>query len=104
MEASFWPGVVLLPGAVFLFSFHENKKLLASALCQQVQKNASASKLAAHFSEPAEARQIASWRFRSAAIRILNEQDRPMVFILWGRPAHGTGPVPGSRLLLWREA
>lgn len=26
-------------------------------------------------------------QFTDAAIRILNEQDRPMVFILWGRPA-----------------
>ena len=25
--------------------------------------------------------------FTDAAIRILNQQDRPMVFILWGRPA-----------------
>ena len=25
--------------------------------------------------------------FTDAAIRVLNEQDRPMVFILWGRPA-----------------
>lgn len=25
--------------------------------------------------------------FTNAAIRILNEQDRPMVFILWGKPA-----------------
>ncbi len=25
--------------------------------------------------------------FTNAAIRILNEQDRPMVFVLWGRPA-----------------
>ena len=25
--------------------------------------------------------------FTDAAIKILNEQDRPMVFILWGRPA-----------------
>ena len=25
--------------------------------------------------------------FTNAAIKILNEQDRPMVFILWGRPA-----------------
>ncbi len=25
--------------------------------------------------------------FTDAAIRILNEQDRPIVFILWGRPA-----------------
>ena len=25
--------------------------------------------------------------FTDAAIRILGEQDRPMVFILWGRPA-----------------
>lgn len=26
-------------------------------------------------------------KFTDAAIRVLNEQDRPMVFILWGRPA-----------------
>ena len=26
-------------------------------------------------------------QFTDAAIRILNEQDRPLVFILWGRPA-----------------
>ena len=26
--------------------------------------------------------------FTDAAIRVLNEQDRPMVFMLWGRPAH----------------
>ena len=26
-------------------------------------------------------------KFTDAAIRILNEQDRPIVFILWGRPA-----------------
>ena len=25
--------------------------------------------------------------FTDAAIRVLNEQDRPMVFMLWGRPA-----------------
>lgn len=25
--------------------------------------------------------------FTDAAIRVLNEQDRPMVFILWGKPA-----------------
>lgn len=25
--------------------------------------------------------------FTDAAIRVLNEQDRPMVFVLWGRPA-----------------
>jgi len=25
--------------------------------------------------------------FTDAAIRVLNEQDRPIVFILWGRPA-----------------
>ncbi len=25
--------------------------------------------------------------FTNAAIRVLNEQDRPMVFLLWGRPA-----------------
>ena len=25
--------------------------------------------------------------FTNAAIRVLNEQDRPIVFILWGRPA-----------------
>ena len=26
-------------------------------------------------------------QFTDAAIRILNEQDRPIVFLLWGRPA-----------------
>jgi uracil-DNA glycosylase len=26
-------------------------------------------------------------QFTDAAIRVLNEQDRPMVFLLWGRPA-----------------
>ena len=26
-------------------------------------------------------------RFTDAAIRVLNTQDRPIVFILWGRPA-----------------
>ncbi len=32
-------------------------------------------------------RDIGWLEFTDAAIRILNEQDRPMVFILWGRPA-----------------
>lgn len=32
-------------------------------------------------------RQIGWEEFTDAAIRILNRQDRPMVFILWGRPA-----------------
>lgn len=31
--------------------------------------------------------------FTDAAIRILNEQDRPMVFILWGRPAQMKRPM-----------
>ena len=31
--------------------------------------------------------------FTDAAIRILNEQDRPMVFILWGRPAQMKKPM-----------
>ena len=32
-------------------------------------------------------RDIGWEQFTDAAIRILNEQDRPMVFLLWGRPA-----------------
>lgn len=32
-------------------------------------------------------RNIGWEQFTDAAIRILNEQDRPMVFILWGKPA-----------------
>ena len=32
-------------------------------------------------------RNIGWEEFTDAAIRILNEQDRPIVFILWGRPA-----------------
>ena len=32
-------------------------------------------------------RNIGWEEFTDAAIRVLNEQDRPMVFILWGRPA-----------------
>ncbi len=31
--------------------------------------------------------------FTDAAIRILNEQDRPLVFILWGRPAQLKKPM-----------
>ena len=31
--------------------------------------------------------------FTDAAIRVLNEQDRPMVFILWGRPAQMKKPM-----------
>ena len=32
-------------------------------------------------------RNIGWEEFTNAAIRVLNEQDRPMVFILWGKPA-----------------
>ena len=32
-------------------------------------------------------------QFTDAAIRVLNEQDRPMVFILWGRPAQSKIPM-----------
>lgn len=32
-------------------------------------------------------RDIGWEKFTDAAIGILNQQDRPMVFILWGRPA-----------------
>ena len=32
-------------------------------------------------------------QFTDAAIRILNDQDRPMVFILWGRPAQSKKPM-----------
>jgi len=40
-----------VPGnAIFLFSFHENKKPRAFALCHKIRKNAYASKLAIHFS------------------------------------------------------
>lgn len=36
----------------------------------------------------ANSHQDIGWEeFTNAAIRILNQQDRPMVFILWGRPA-----------------
>ncbi len=36
----------------------------------------------------ANSHQSIGWEeFTDAAIRILNEQDRPMVFLLWGRPA-----------------
>ena len=31
--------------------------------------------------------------FTDAAIRVLNEQDRPIVFILWGRPAQMKKPM-----------
>ena len=37
--------------------------------------------------EPFSHRGIGWEEFTDAAIRILNEQDRPMVFMLWGRPA-----------------
>ena len=33
------------------------------------------------------------WEFTDAAIRILAGQDRPMVFILWGRPAQMKKPM-----------
>lgn len=32
-------------------------------------------------------------QFTDAAIRILNEQDRPLVFLLWGRPAQNKKPM-----------
>ena len=31
--------------------------------------------------------------FTNAAIRVLNEVDRPMVFILWGKPAQSKKPM-----------
>ena len=31
--------------------------------------------------------------FTDAAIRILNEQDRPIVFFLWGKPAQSKSPM-----------
>ena len=37
--------------------------------------------------QPNSHRGIGWEEFTDAAIRVLNEQDRPMVFILWGRPA-----------------
>ncbi len=36
-------------------------------------------------------------QFTDAAIRVLNEQDRPMVFILWGRPPRRKGYVKQSK-------
>ncbi len=37
---------------------------------------------------PANSHRGIGWEeFTDAAIRVLNGQDRPMVFILWGRPA-----------------
>ena len=38
-------------------------------------------------------RGIGREEFTDAAIRVLNEQDRPMVFILWGRPAQNKAPM-----------
>lgn len=32
-------------------------------------------------------------QFTDAAIQILNQQDRPMVFLLWGRPAQNKKPM-----------
>ena len=34
--------------------------------------------------------------FTDAAIRVLNEQDRPIVFLLWGRPAGESGDAGQS--------
>ena len=31
--------------------------------------------------------------FTDAAIRVLNAQDRPLVFLLWGRPAQNKKPM-----------
>ena len=42
--------------------------------------------------------------FTDAAIRILNEQDRPIVFILWGRPAQMKKPMLNNPKHLILEA
>ena len=42
--------------------------------------------------------------FTDAAIRILNEQDRPMVFFLWGRPAQRKKPMLTNPKFLILEA
>ena len=49
-------------------------------------------------------RDIGWEEFTDAAIRILNEQDRPMVFILWGRPAQSKKPMLTNRKHLILEA
>lgn len=48
----------------------------------------------------AQANSIGGWagsQFTDAAIRILNEQDRPIVFILWGSPAQKKAQVRTTR-------
>lgn len=42
--------------------------------------------------------------FTDAAIRALNEQDRPIVFILWGRPAQSKKPMLNNPRHLILEA
>ena len=42
--------------------------------------------------------------FTDAAIKILNEQDRPMVFLLWGRPAQNKKSMLTNPKLLILEA
>ena len=49
-------------------------------------------------------REIGWEEFTDAAIRILNQQDRPMVFILWGRPAQSKKPMLTNRRHLILEA
>ena len=38
-------------------------------------------------------RGIVGVEFTDAAIRVLNAQDRPLVFLLWGRPAQNKKPM-----------
>jgi len=49
-------------------------------------------------------RNIGWEEFTDAAIRVLNEQDRPMVFILWGRPAQMKKPMLNNPKHLILEA
>ena len=52
--------------------------------------------------QPNSHRGIGWEEFTDAAIRILNSQDRPMVFILWGRPAQAKRAMlthPGHLIL-----
>lgn len=54
--------------------------------------------------QPNSHRDIGWEEFTDAAIRILNDQDRPMVFILWGRPAQSKKPMLTNRKHLILEA
>ena len=57
-----------------VFLFHKLKKLLNTVLTVRAHQ--------------ANSHRGKGWEeFTDAAIRILNEQDRPIVFILWGSPA-----------------